>query len=537
MAKRKPDPELLVTGRIPLMFLRSLTALYVFFMMVIYPIYYEDKYFNMGEAKWNFFKVITFTGLIALSVLFIWYLVELAIHKELKEKTIGFIKDMSVTDWFVFAYFVLCCITSILTPFKEGVLWGFDGWYMGLISQTCFVLIYFYISRFYRWDPLVICCYVAGATFVFFMGILMRFNIDPMLMYQDIEEKYKLLFLSTLGQASWYSSYLVLMLPIGLFAFWFYDHKAIRIVAGLFTALSFMTLVTQNSDSAFLALIGIMLFLFWISFDETKMFIRFWECMIVCALSFVFMGLCQKWFADRMVQLDDLSILASQSVYTKLILAASVVLCALFMFLYKKTNFDIVKFKFVRVIFLVTLIVAIAGTVVYVYLNTNMMLPDNLASENNYLLFDEHWGNERGRTWICAVGTFMEMDIFAKLLGAGPDCFYYIVYSIFGDELNAAWGENTILVCAHNEWLNALINFGILGATAYLGIFISSIARSVKNAKRVPEVLAVSIAVVAYISHNFFCYQQIICTPLIFILMGIAEELTRKGYVREKGIL
>lgn len=537
MAKKKIDPELFVTGRIPLMFLRSLTALYVFFMMVIYPIYYEDKYFNMGEAKWNFFKVVTFTGLSVLTALFIWYVIELLIHKELKSGVKKFIDDMSITDWFALSYLILVLISSALSPFKEGVLWGFDGWYMGLIAQVCFVLIYFYVSRFYRWDPFVIACYGLGALYVFIMGLLMRFDIDPMLMYENIDESYKLQFISTLGQTSWFSSYLVLIIPLSLFAMWHYDKKVIRVISIAFTSISFMSLVTQNSDSAFLALVGIFMMLFWLSFDSSKYFLRFLECVIVAAASFKFMGLCQVWFAEYAIQLDTLSIMASQSIYTWIILIASIALYVLFKYLVDKKNFDISKFKIVRVIVLVLLIVGIIVTGIYIYLNTTGQIAEKYLSDNNYLYFGDEWGNGRGRSWKCAVGTFAEMDLPLKLFGAGPDCFYYIVYTLFAETLNARWGENMVLVCAHNEWLNALINFGILGVTAYIGIFVASIKRSTANAKKCPEVLALAIAVVAYMSHNFFCYQQIICTPMIFIFMGIAEELVRKGYVREKGIL
>ena len=47
--------------------LKEITAVYVFFMFAIYPLYYEDKYYNMGEAKWHFFRWVT---LVAVCLLF-----------------------------------------------------------------------------------------------------------------------------------------------------------------------------------------------------------------------------------------------------------------------------------------------------------------------------------------------------------------------------------------------------------------------------------------------------------------------------------
>lgn len=537
MAKKKKNPELFVTGRLPLMFLRSMTALYVFFMMVIYPLYFEDKYFNMGEAKWNFFKVVTFTGLSVFVALLIWYIVELYTHKELKAGFTGFIKGLSVTDYFVIAYLIAVLLSSAFSPYKEYLLWGVDGWYMGLIAQICFVLIYFFVSRFYRWDPFVIACYFAGAAYVFLMGVLMRFNIDPMLMYQGVEEQYKVQFLSTLGQATWYSSYLVIMLPLGLFAFWYYDNKWLRITAGIFSALSFMTLVTQNSDSAFLGLAGLLFMLFWLSFESSKSFARFLECLILCVASFKFMGLCQVWFADKMVWIEKLSTTISQSKATWIVLIALVVIYVVYVLIDKKVQIPMGKIKFIRYIALGLVIVGMIAVTVYIYMNTNGLISPEYASDNNYLVFDEFWGNNRGSSWMTAGMVFRDTDILTKLFGAGPDCFYYIVYTDFADVLTAKWGEDLVLVCAHNEWLNALINVGIVGVVSYIGIFVSSVKNCTKNAKVYPEVLAISMAVVAYMAHNFFCYQQIICTPIIFILMGIGEEIIRKGYTREQGIL
>ena len=35
-------------------------------------------------------------------------------------------------------------------------------------------------------------------------------------------------------------------------------------------------------------------------------------------------------------------------------------------------------------------------------------------------------------------------------------------------------------------------------------------------------------SMVSYMAYNFFCYQQVLCTPFIFLLMGIGEYMTRQ---------
>jgi len=72
-----------------------------------------------------------------------------------------------------------------------------------------------------------------------------------------------------------------------------------------------------------------------------------------------------------------------------------------------------------------------------------------------------------------------------------------------------------------------LLFFGITGAIAYIGIFVSTIIASVKSIAKEPFLIAIAMSVLAYMGHNFFCYQQVVCTPIIFILMGFGRRLLK----------
>ena len=166
-------------------------------------------------------------------------------------------------------------------------------------------------------------------------------------------------------------------------------------------------------------------------------------------------------------------------------------------------------------------------TVAYIYLNTTGKLPENYRSNSNYLLFNEYWGNNRGLSWMAAARSFVQGDLLRKVFGCGPDGFSMYVKNFFGEELARKWGQSVALTCAHNEWLNVLVNLGITGAVAYIGIFVSAAARFWKKTKKHPELIAVVMAILCYMGHNFFCYQQIVCTPTIFILIGVGESIIR----------
>ena len=147
----------------------------------------------------------------------------------------------------------------------------------------------------------------------------------------------------------------------------------------------------------------------------------------------------------------------------------------------------------------------------------------------NYFRFTIWWGNSRGFIWRTGAAVFSDFNVWRKLFGCGPDCFTPYAYELMGDAINEFW-SNQVVPNVHNEWFNGLINYGIIGGTAYLGIFLSAAYRLMKSALegKGAVVFGAGLAAAGYIAHNVLCYQQIIGTPLIFILLGIGVAGIRK---------
>lgn len=233
--------------------LTKITTIYIFSILCIYPFYYQNKYYDMGNAKMKFFIISTFLfGVIWLSI-WLCYFITLANVKIFKflhspncligkrllcrqENQIvcqyrNLIKvakmhiHLSITDYFVLAYLVSVVCSVLFSPYQEAVIWGFSGWYMGLVAQVCFVGIYFVVSRCWQWNCIVINASLGSAFIVFLLAVLMRFRIDPLRMYTNLGEGQIINFLSTIGQATWYSSYLVILFPLGLFVYWNNSHR------------------------------------------------------------------------------------------------------------------------------------------------------------------------------------------------------------------------------------------------------------------------------------------------------------------------
>lgn len=526
MAKKNKEENLLKWSEL-------IVWCYLAVMLGIFPLYYQNKYWNMGAAKYRFFRLMTLIMLIYLAVTQIctW----LFDTKKEKQKI-----KLSFMDKMVLIYAGAAVVSWIVSPFRTNAWIGSDGWYMGLLSQLMFVGIYFALSRFgtdLKWPLWIIG--ISGAI-VFFFAYIHRFNLDPFGLYEGVVEHEKIAFLGLLGQATWYSSYLCVILPLVVGVYVTADWKKAKrsvcfrgLTAG-FLFLGFCSVVTQNSDSAYVGLGLSFLFLLWFALEDLAVWKQYVEVGLLAVAAAKCTGILQIVFADRARTLDPLSEVITKSRAGWLVLAAGVLCYAVTCYAEKKcVGRPMQKWKQVicrfRIVLYLLIFLAVCSLPVMIWLVTTGKFAGNFGvlQESGYMVFDRSWGNGRGTIWSYAVGVFMEYSPLMKLFGCGPDALMFYTVAHHAEEIKVVWGD-LALTNAHNEWLTAVVDYGIIGGTAYLGIFLTSLVRSVKNYKNRPVLLAMGAAVIAYMGHNISCYQQVICTPLIFMVMGTAEYLIRK---------
>lgn len=492
------------------------------------PLYASEGYHQIGKAKFAAYRVVMAGGGVFLLAAMIPY-------------SIFWIKEhrrprISVTDWFVLAYLILTGISVIFGGFYQDAWWGYTGWNMGLMSQISFVLLYLMLSRFGKYYHLVLTVLCAVAGIVYGIGILHRLLIDPIGFYEGLSYGQKAQFLSTLGQASWYGSFLAVTLPVGIGVFLHARQKGWLWAAGLFTTLGFCTLVTQNSDSAYFALAGALILLFVTVAGEREKTCRFTGVLALLFASGKIMGFLVRIRPNPELKADFVTKLMWDSRITWILLVVCLSATVLLYVMGIRSmgwRYPAEVIQKVGRMIPIAAGVAVIGIVLVISLQTRGALPqavsDRLA-DVSYFNWDDTWGNGRGRIWRFSVKLFAEEEPVHKLLGVGPDCFHAYVEAHYNEEEELLWGTKQ-LTNAHNEWLNILINGGIFGAAAYLGIYVTQIRRLMHVHRQ--EVLAAGIAaaVVSYMCYNFFCYQQVLCTPFVFICMGIGEYILRS----EKG--
>lgn len=520
--------------------LRMLVALYVLLLLVVFPYYMERKYLNMGDAKYHFFQVVSLAFLGAMILCLIFWVIA---HRKdpLFEEKFG---RLTQTEYFLFGFLVVSFISYICAYDKKTAFFGYNGWFMGLLSQTMFVLIFFFVSKFWGWSSGVIKLMMVSAAGVFLIAVLQRFDMDIFMLYQNIQADgtYRMLsdaniekFVSTLGQTSWYSCYAVIMMPFGMF--WYaYDTKMVsRILSAVFIIISGASLCTVNNDSAYIAIALIFMVFFWFALESNEQFLHLIEIVLLYLASFRLVGIFQTLFPERRIKLitgeekitEFLNHSTAMLIISLVILGIYLALRFKFM---KETEdgkkFDISKFKVLRKIMVYGAIVMIWLVVLLIILCTNNKMPDALSNIKNigFFNFDLSWGNHRGFNWRMAIKALGKANIKDWLVGVGPDCFSTVMDMYFRDEVRTYWHGDQ-LACAHNEWLNMLVTQGILGLVAYTGIFVSIMIRLGKIVCKEKMAIPFMAAILAYVGYNIFCYQQCIGTPVVFIFMGISEMM------------
>lgn len=107
------------------------------------------------------------------------------------------------------------------------------------------------------------------------------------------------------------------------------------------------------------------------------------------------------------------------------------------------------------------------------------------------------------------------------------------------------------LTNAHGEWLNILVDIGLLGCVSFIGMMVSAIVRFLRHGALDATVDAESeanaesdvagekywgkmivgacgLCLLAYTANNTFSFQQSMSTPTIFVILGIGEAFMRE---------
>jgi O-antigen ligase len=534
-------------------YLGLLCSVFMVGVLLVLPLYMREEYWQLGDGKYFLFRNMALVCAVIWGVMCIAWLIwekgkeaeeqtyewkrRKSKKKESKEQKRKELESKeqdskekeskrerksakwkfvwSVTDFFVLGYGMLCCVSYWFSGYWELALWGYEQWYMGLISQLLFVWIYFLVSRWYDGGKFALWAGQAGFFVAVLLGVLNRLKIDPIGLFRGFaqEEWEYTHLLSTLGNVNWLCGYLAVTSAFSIGGYLIVQSRVKKAILYVNSVLGLLLLCIQSSDAGLLVmgLCGVILFLFALKEEELCGRIL-WLALGVSVAMPVFDGLCTVLNAWVTFPWDDQSHLLVT--WKGWVLAAGLLLAMIF--LRKRLTFAKIKL----------LVLVLAATVLL--WGGLAFLPKVLET----LTWDYSWGSGRGGIWHLALESFRQGDIWQKLFGVGPDCFGAHIYATFPvKEYVAIEGPfaNTIIANAHNEWLNQLVNIGLLGLCVYVGIFITFLIRCVKGFTKNHFLCIGIIGASLYAINATFSFQEVLNAPFLFLLIGLCENHLRNS--------
>lgn len=535
--------------------LNIIISVYVLAILVVQPFYNEEGYTHIGTDKAMFFRNTAIKcGMALWPVLGAMLLFKLFImwteyrgaknnakeywqHKWVTVKTYCR-EQISITDYFAFAYGFAVIVSYICTSYKEEAWWGTTGWYMGMLPHLIVVISYFLISRAWKSQKLILFLAFPASAIVFVLGYLNRFGIFPIDMVIENQPS----FVSTVGNINWFCGYIVSVFFAGFCLLW--NGKQMKawqqflLIAYALTG--FAALITNGSASGMVAMAGVVLVTFCLSAKDAKRMENFWMEMYLLAVVCVITYLLRRKEVLTITYDSEVTTLLTNHEIVIVLLAVSVLCYAFVKLTSDKGWYPQKLFSVLAKGICILLAIIVVAYFVVVYLNTKSggaLLQGTLLAGNPMFTFSAAWGSSRGATFMAGIGCFMEQDFLHKLFGVGPDCMAIYLQQDGSTELLAAVQERfgqARLTNAHNEWLTLLVNEGIVGVACFVGMMVTAIKRQIGSYKSNVVAAACGFCVLAYTINNMFSFQTSMCVPTIFIVMAVGENYLRNQKSDEK---
>ena len=476
-----------------------LTTAYLCAMFFGHPLVFTSFYFNITETKQVYFLIAS--GAYLLLVLF----ARIALPPDFG--TARPRVRLHPTVLLLVAFFVISVTGSLLSQYREEAFFGENNRYQGLLTLFCYAGVVFALSRRtldLRWPVLAL---LLGACLASLLGVLNHFTLDPFGFYAKLRAQDLGRFLSTIGNADFYASYIGMAFAVSLGYFLHAKstrEKAFALVSLVFV--SFGTLVA-GSDSAVLAIVAIAALAPMLVLSDAVALRRLvfgWSVFFLCA--FVF-GLLSNIFPSSTYLSAFVTVLIRPVVSLPL---CAVALALWFALRYAKPE-RLARAKRPYAFSLAGAV--LLGVVVLVLLNTVLRsLP--LGRLERYLHFSASWGTDRGKIWTFVMQVYERMPLTQKLFGASSGGLFHAdsIKPIFSD---------AALDTAHNEYLQYLVTNGALGLVCYLGAVFLALCEGFRRSAREPVYRGLTLAVLAYAAQAVVNIAQPMTTPILFVLLGV----------------
>ena len=478
---------------------RILTILYLCAVFLGVPLIFSNLYFNITETKQTLFLVASGGYLILL------LFARIAFPPDFGVKAPRAALHPAVIS--LFSFFLISLVGALLSKYPGDVFWGQNNRYQGLLTIFTYALAVLALSRQeidLKWP---IGAFLLAASLASLLGVINHFGVDLFGFYHNLRKEDLGRFLSTLGNADFYGSYLVLAFPVALNTFLQARGTRDNILSIAAMICVFFGALVAGSDSAALGLLAVVVVFPLVLFDDVAAMRRLALAWCIFFLSAFFFGLLSGVLPSK-TYLSFFTVTLSQAAVS---LPLAALTFALWLLLRRVKPQGLLRLR--RPYWMVLVIVAWLGILALVLLNTALVhVP--LGSLSRYLRFNASWGTDRGQIWAFVLRFFGAQPLIQQLFGGGSGVLFH------ADAIKPLFSD-AALDTAHNEYLQYLVTNGILGLLSYLAALAFALRTGIRKGIRQPVFLGLSVAVIAYASQATVNIAQPASTPLLFVLLGV----------------
>lgn len=540
----KQDPAVLIS------------SLYSVLLILVFPFVYHHSYLDILETKTTFYLCIT-VPLVILMVLI------LAKQGRLK-KSIPIFPVL-----FLIGLFVSMIMSGNIAASWTGVnvkMMGVRIWLLCIMVSLC-------ISRIYVPSQLWKMLISGSGILVGLLIIFNRFGTDPLQMYPLIADSQYDEFLGTIGQINIVAGYCCLIFPMAAGLLLTEKDPIKRWIHAAATITSCMAGICSNSDSFLVGMAVTCIVLLFLCLHDGKDLLSYGFILLSIGISVLLLRTTYIIKGPDLIfrDLQHRLIISSAFLVTDLVLAISCIIigkkckvkkskkqtdgnlpnvaddekqadgnqlnqaenkkqadgnlanqtednCEKAGPLKKNQSKSISKAQ--KIYLLLLLLAAFISMIALIYINAYMK---NTSTISPYLLLDETWGTNRMYVWQHSLMEYAKLPLLKKLFGVGAGNFSSLLVDYYGEEL---YLFGYYFVDAHNELIQCLVEFGIVGCIGYLGMLLHAIyvcAKDQKNTRGSFKAVIMTMLIV-WIFQGIFNNPTIFVTPIIFYFIGIAES-------------
>ena len=512
-----------------------------FFLLVlvtVFPLIYDNSYFNILETKYKCYYLSIIGMLVILLVLsIVMLIIDLIEFKGMHARALfaklaprNWKTTFGVADVAVLVFWLAALISTLQSDYLFESFWGNEGRFSGLFLLTLYVCAYFVVSRFWNVKGWVLEAFLITGMIMCVIGITDYFQMDVLNFRGRIKPEQSAIFTSTVGNINTYTAYVALLM--GLSAAMFATAKNLVKTIWYYACMviTFFAIIMGCSDNAYLALGALFGFLPFVLL-RSRTGVRRYLVMVASFFTVIqCIDLINQQFADVVIGLESLfQVLVNLKglmVVVALLWGAAVGLICLDR--RKPSNSDGLGNRLVYV-WVAVIAVAVLGVCFALYDANVAGNAQRYGAVGNYLVFNDHWGTNRGYIWRKSLELYREFPVMHQLFGYGPDTFGILTTEAIKFEMINVTGQ--VFDNAHNAYLQYLVTIGPIGLAAYVVFLAAALVRCWKAAARNPYVVGCCFAVICYATQAVVNLDLPIATPMMWWLVSVGMALTRYGRV------